>query len=49
MPVEILTASLRTEWERFREEIDDASLTGVPLRNVAPTDKVGSSGRPWLA
>jgi hypothetical protein len=27
MPVEILTASQRTEWERFPEEIDEASLT----------------------
>jgi len=27
MPVEILTASQRTEWERFPEEIDEVSLT----------------------
>ena len=27
MPVEILTASQRAEWERFPEEIDEASLT----------------------
>ncbi len=27
MPVEILTASQRAEWERFHEEIDEASLT----------------------
>ena len=27
MPVEILTASLRREWERFPEEIDEAALS----------------------
>ena len=27
MPVEILTASQRAEWERFPEEIDEASLS----------------------
>ena len=27
MPVEILTASLRREWERFPEEIDEATLS----------------------
>jgi hypothetical protein len=27
MPVEILSAGQRTEWERFPEEIDEASLT----------------------
>ena len=26
MPVEILTVSQRAEWERFPEEVDDASL-----------------------
>jgi hypothetical protein len=27
MPVEILTAAQRSEWERFPEEIDEAALT----------------------
>ncbi len=27
MPAEILTVSQRAEWERFPEEIDEASLT----------------------
>lgn len=27
MPVEILTASQRAEWERFPEEIDEAALS----------------------